>query len=99
MAHPTLFEVDVPIHDTTGMHGLHVFTGQATSRSEALTRAHLAYDAALAAQRAGLKNPGRQEGGWGARGVRDGWELDWAAATAGPWTNPFSWTSKRSYEL
>lgn len=100
MPHPKLFEVDVPIHDTTHtLHGLHVFTGQATSRSEALNRAHQVYDAALAARKAGLDNPGRQDGGWQARGVRDGWELNWAAAKASPWIDPFSWSSKTTYEL
>ncbi len=67
-----LYEVDVPIHRTDQqLHGLHVFTGQATSPSEALARAHQVYDAALAARKAGLANPGRQDDGWGAeRGPR-----------------------------
>jgi hypothetical protein len=95
------FEVDVPIHHNTNraLHGVHVFTGKASSPGEALTRAHEVYDAALAARQAGLEIPGQQDGGWGARGVRDGWELDWAAAKAGPWSNPDSWTRTTSYEL
>ncbi|WP_326743392.1 hypothetical protein [Streptomyces sp. NBC_01768] len=94
------YEVDVPIHTNDwALHGVHVFTGRASSVTEALARAHQVYDAALAARQAGLEIPGRQDGGWGARGVRDGWEMDWAAAKAGPWSNPFSWSSKKPYEL
>ncbi|MFE2384407.1 hypothetical protein [Streptomyces misionensis] len=100
MPQPQFYEVDVPIHRTDQqLHGLHVCTGQATSPSEALARAHQVYDAALAARKAGLANPGRQHGGWGASGVRDGWELDWRAAKADRWTNPSSWTSTSSYVL
>ncbi|GAA2615450.1 hypothetical protein GCM10010304_80860 [Streptomyces roseoviolaceus] len=100
MLKPELYEVDVPIHDTTRtLHGLHVFTGQAASPSEALTRAHQVYDQALAARKAGLAHPGRQDGGRGASGVRDGWEPDWAAAKACPWIDPFSWSNTSSHEL
>ncbi|MEU7592557.1 hypothetical protein AB0B79_05900 [Streptomyces sp. NPDC039022] len=82
----TVFEVDVPIHTRDRkLHGLHVFTGQATSPDEALTRAHQVYDQALAAREAGRDNPGRQDGGWGACGVRDGWEPDWEAAKTAVW--------------
>ncbi|MFD7667766.1 hypothetical protein [Streptomyces sp. NPDC059788] len=96
----TFFEVDVPMHTTDRtLHGLHVFTGQATSPGEALARAHQVYDQALAAREAGRDNPGRQDGGWGARGARDGWEPDWGAATAAPWTDPFSWCSTGSFAL
>lgn len=94
------YEVDVPIHTTDwALHGVHVFTGQATSRTEALARAHQVYAQALSAHHAGRTNPGRQDGGWGASAVRDGWELDWAAAKASPWSNPSSWTRKNPYEL
>ncbi|WDM16491.1 hypothetical protein J3S85_36405 [Streptomyces lavenduligriseus] len=98
MPKPELYEVDVPIHHAD-QHGLHVFTGQATSPSEALARAQQVYTAALAARKAGRANPGRQDGGWGASGVRDGWELDWRAAKAHPWSDPFGWTGKNSVEL
>ncbi|MFF8960788.1 hypothetical protein [Streptomyces sp. NPDC014894] len=82
------FEVDVPIHDTSrAQHGVHVFTGEATSATEALRIAHEVYDAALAAHTAGIAIPGKQAGGWGARGLRPGWALDWQAAKAGPWNN------------
>ncbi|PJM98593.1 hypothetical protein CG740_34685 [Streptomyces sp. CB01201] len=94
------YEVDVPIHDTSKQrYGVHVFTGKATSADEALTRAQQVYDASAAARQAGRELPGPQDDGWGARGVRDGWELDWAAAVAGPWSNPNSWTRKTIYEL
>ncbi|MFG2629995.1 hypothetical protein [Streptomyces sp. NPDC048473] len=95
------FEVDVPTHHTTNhqLHGVHVFTGEASSESEALHIAHAVYDAALAAQQAGLEIPGMQAGGWGARGLRPDWALDWQAAKAGPWNNPNDWTRKKPYEL
>ncbi|MFJ4917667.1 hypothetical protein [Streptomyces sp. NPDC088726] len=98
--HLEFYEVDVPIHtNDRALHGVHVFTGKASSVTEALTRAHQVYDAAFAAQQAGLEVPGRQDGGWGARGVRDGWELDWASAQAGRWFDPYSWTGEKPYEL
>ncbi|MFE1383431.1 hypothetical protein ACFW6S_31230 [Streptomyces sp. NPDC058740] len=88
------FEVDVPIHDTANpaLKGLHVFTGVADSPATALRRAHEVYDAALAARTAGLEVPGRQPDGWGASGIRPGWELEWTAAKAGRWHNPLSCT-------
>ncbi|MER6445478.1 hypothetical protein [Streptomyces venezuelae] len=91
-----VYEVNVPIHtNDRALHGVHVFTGQASSVTEALTRAHQVY----AARQAGIEVPGQQDGGWGAREVRDGWELDCAAAKAGPWSNPNSWIHTRSYKL
>ncbi|MFF5131044.1 hypothetical protein ACFY41_29490 [Streptomyces syringium] len=87
------FEVDVPIRSTEapGLRGLHVFTGRADSRSAAVRIAHEVYDAAHAARQAGLEIPGKQPDGWAARGYRTGWELDWKAATAGRWNDPYSW--------
>ncbi|MEU8764776.1 hypothetical protein [Streptomyces sp. NPDC048659] len=94
MPHTEFYEVDVPIHDTTNpaLKGRHVFTGIADSPTTALRRAHEVYDAALAARTAGLEGPGRQPDGWGASGIRPGWELEWTAAKAGRWHNPFSST-------
>ncbi|MGW1364545.1 hypothetical protein ACWCQP_44970 [Streptomyces chartreusis] len=88
------FEVDVPITSTAqpGLSGVHVFTGPADSSSAALRNAREAYDAARAAQEAGLEIPGTRPDGWGARGYRPGWEPNWIAATAGPWHSPYSWT-------
>ncbi|MEV2255879.1 hypothetical protein AB0I94_35880 [Streptomyces sp. NPDC050147] len=88
------FEVDVPIHHNTDQqaHGVHVFTGEASSKREALRKAHEVYDAALAAYTAGREIPGKQAGGWGARGLRPDWALDWQAAKAKPWKNPNDWT-------
>ncbi|MER6160887.1 hypothetical protein ABT147_36095 [Streptomyces sp. NPDC001868] len=87
------YEVDVPIRNTAqpGMSGLHVFTGPATSTGEAVRLAHEVYAAAVAAQQAGLEIPRKRSDGWGAYGVRPGWEPDWLAASAGPWDDPYSW--------
>ncbi|MET9375952.1 hypothetical protein ABZX98_17655 [Streptomyces sp. NPDC002992] len=52
--------------------------------------AHEVSDAARAAAEAGLETPHGRPDGWGAWGYRPGWELDWPAAKAGPWTNPYS---------
>ncbi|MFI1719196.1 hypothetical protein [Streptomyces litmocidini] len=95
------FEVDVPIHDTANpaLKGLHVFTGVADSPATALRRAHEVYDAALAARTAGLEVPGRQPDGWGASGVRPGWEMEWTAAKAGRWHNPLSCTPRSDFAL
>ncbi|MGW3653553.1 hypothetical protein [Streptomyces sp. NPDC000878] len=85
------YEVDVPISTAAGLSGVHVFTGPADSRSAAVRIAHEVYDAARAAQEAGLEVPGKRPDGWGARGYRPGWELDWPAATADRWNNPYRW--------
>jgi hypothetical protein len=89
------FEVDVPAHHTTdpGRRGLHVFTGEARTRREALRRAHEAVDDALAARTAGHEIRCKHPGGWAARGLRTDWVLDWAAAKAGRWVDPYSWTT------
>ncbi|MEU3907296.1 hypothetical protein AB0F20_26325 [Streptomyces goshikiensis] len=39
------FEVDVPIRNTEGLRGVHVFTGHADSDSAASKAAHEVYDA------------------------------------------------------
>jgi hypothetical protein len=95
------FEVDVPIRCTAqpGLRGLHVFTGPAASTGEAVRIAHEIYDAARAAQQAGLEIPGKRPDGWGASGYRSGWELDWSAAMAGRWNDPFSWIRVSDFEL
>ncbi|MFF5393242.1 hypothetical protein ACFY5H_33870 [Streptomyces sp. NPDC013012] len=95
------FEVDVPIHDTANpaRKGLHVFTGVADSPATALRRAHEVYDAALAARAAGLEAPGKQPDGWGASGIRPGWELEWPAAKAGRWHNSLSCTPHSDFAL
>ncbi|MGW4161982.1 MULTISPECIES: hypothetical protein [unclassified Streptomyces] len=101
MPNREVYEVDVPIHNTTNpaLRGLHVFTGEADSPTTALRRAHEVYDAALAAQQAGLDIPGKQPDSWGARGLRPGWELDWPAAKAGRWHNPLSCTRRSDFAL
>ncbi|QIB49516.1 hypothetical protein [Streptomyces aureoverticillatus] len=87
------FEVDVPTRSTDepGLRGVHVFTGPADSRGAAVRIAHEVYDAARAAREAGLEFPAKRPDGWGVRGYRPGWELDWPAATAGRWNEPYSW--------
>ncbi|MGW5928820.1 hypothetical protein ACWF2L_21605 [Streptomyces anulatus] len=88
------FEVDVPMRstETPSLEGVHVFTGQAGSRSAAVKAAHEVYDAARAAAEAGLEIHHGRADGWGACGYRRGWELDWPTAKVGPWRNPYSWT-------
>lgn len=88
------YEVDVPTRSTAqpGLSGVHVFTGQADSRSTAVRIAHEVYDEARAAKEAGLEIPHGRPDGWGACGYRPGWEPDWNAATASQWNNPYSWT-------
>ncbi|WP_432171164.1 hypothetical protein [Streptomyces sp. 1222.5] len=95
------FEVDVPIRstETPGLEGVHVFTGQADSRSAAMKAAHEVYDVARAAAEAGLEIPHGRPDGWGACGYRPGWELDWPAAKAGPWRSPYSWLNSSPLEL
>ncbi|MFI7178951.1 hypothetical protein [Streptomyces spororaveus] len=95
------FEVDVPIRSTQtpGLSGVHVFTGRADSDSAALQAAHEVYDAARTAAQAGLEMPHGRPDGWGACGYRPGWELDWPAATAAPWRNPYSWLNSSLIEL
>ncbi|MET8944574.1 hypothetical protein ABZX30_13575 [Streptomyces sp. NPDC004542] len=90
-----IYEVDVPIHDTTdpARRGVHVFTGVADSPAAALRRAHEVYDAALAAHTAGREIPGKQPDQWGAAGLRPGWQMEWPAARAGLWNDPVSTSS------
>lgn len=101
MTQPPYYEVDVPIRstETPGLEGVHVFTGQASSVHEALTRAHEAYDAAFAARQAGLEIPRGGPDGWCACGYRPGWELDWPAAKASPWRSPYSWLNSKPFEM
>ncbi|MFJ3673711.1 hypothetical protein ACIPSE_45440 [Streptomyces sp. NPDC090106] len=93
------FEVDVPITSTDGLRGVHVFTGHADSHTSAVRIAHEVYDAARAAQEAGLEIPRVRPDGWGARGYRPGWEPDWLSATAGRWNSPHSWLRASDFDL
>lgn len=98
---PRIYVVDVPIHNPAdpARRGLHVFTGVADSPAAALRRAQEVYEAALAAHTAGLEIPAKQPDSWGARGLRPGWRMDWAAAKAGPWHNPLSWSRISDFAL
>ncbi|TBO58889.1 hypothetical protein EYS09_15015 [Streptomyces kasugaensis] len=99
--HLRIYEVDVPMHDTTdpARCGVHVFTGVADSPAAALRRAHEVYGAALAAHTAGLEIPGKQPDRWGASGLRPGREMEWPAARASRWHNSVSWTIRSDFAL
>ncbi|MFD3565449.1 hypothetical protein ACFWVU_38165 [Streptomyces sp. NPDC058686] len=101
MTQPPYYEVDVPIRstETPGLEGVHVFTGWADSRGAAVKAAHEVYDAARAAAEAGREIPHGRPDGWCACGYRPGWELDWLAATAGPWRSPYSWLNSKPFEM
>ncbi|MFD3729298.1 hypothetical protein [Streptomyces sp. NPDC058671] len=81
------FQVNVPIRNSVQPEqcGLHVFTGPADTWLEALRIARETCDTAVAAQEAGVPVPRRRPDGWGARGLRPGWVLDWPAATVDAW--------------
>ncbi|MFC8795168.1 hypothetical protein [Streptomyces cinereoruber] len=81
------FQVSVPIRSSVQPehHGLHVFTGLADTWSDALRFARETSDTTAAAQEAGSPLPCRRPDGWGARGLRPGWVLDWTAATVDAW--------------
>jgi hypothetical protein len=85
------WEVDVPTknNDLRGKR-LHVFVGLADSPLAARTAARDAYTKALLLHQAGQEIPHESISGWGARGLRPDWDLDWAKATAAPWVNPHS---------
>ncbi|MER5916803.1 hypothetical protein ABT124_42170 [Streptomyces sp. NPDC001982] len=85
------YEVNVPTMNSSGRRGLRIFTGEADKPGAAIQIAHKIYAAAVAAQQSGLHIAGRRPDGWGARGVRPCWELDWSAATASLWNDPYSW--------
>ncbi|MFI6689097.1 hypothetical protein [Streptomyces sp. NPDC050485] len=101
MDNPYFYEVDVPIHrtDNPAVQGTHIFAGKADSMAEAVRIVHEVYDAARAARQAGSEVPDQRPDGWGARGYRVGWELDWSEAEAGRWNNPYSWTRVSDLEL
>jgi hypothetical protein len=82
------FQVAVPMRSIAqpDRRGMHVFTGSADDGRQALRMARETCEAALAARAAGCPLPGRLPNGWGARGVRPGWTMDWAAATVAVWS-------------
>ena len=98
--HP-YYEVDVPIRSTEApaRRGVHIFTGCAGSCAAAVPAAHEFYDAARTAAEAGCEIPHGRPDGWCCCGYRPGWDLDWSAATAGPWRSPYSWLNSTTYEL
>jgi hypothetical protein len=74
--------------NSSGRCGLRIFTGEADNPGAAIQIAYKVYAAAVAAQQSGLRV--RRRDGWGERGMRSGWELDWSAATASLWNDPYS---------
>jgi hypothetical protein len=94
-----VYEVDVPTRNHgTGQRGLHIVTGEADSPTDAVRIAQEVYDAAVAAQQAGLEIPYKRPDGWGARAARPGWDPDWSAATANRLSGDSSWTRGSSLE-
>ncbi|MFQ3556598.1 hypothetical protein QZN11_07285 [Streptomyces gramineus] len=89
MRNRQVYQVSVPAQQDHSDAGLHIFTGEATSPGTALRSARKVHDAALAAQRDGLPQPAHRSDGWSACGMRPGWQLDWSAATACLWKNPY----------
>ncbi|MEV8434710.1 hypothetical protein PGH47_42470 (plasmid) [Streptomyces sp. HUAS 31] len=87
MEQQEFFQVTVPIchSQDPAMRGVHVFTGEASSRAEAVCLARRGYKDARYAYEAGLQIPLMWPSGWGARGLRPGWEPDWSAAKASLW--------------
>ncbi|MFC8292409.1 hypothetical protein ACFUJ0_13165 [Streptomyces sp. NPDC057242] len=81
------FQVNVPTRSSTHpeRHGFHLFTGPAGCEREALRIARETCEAALDAQAAGSRMPRREYGGWGASGIRPGWDFDWPAASVRCW--------------
>ncbi|MFF5391875.1 MULTISPECIES: hypothetical protein [unclassified Streptomyces] len=81
------FQVKVPMANSAQPEqcGVHIFTGPADTCLDALRIARETCNAAIAAQNAGNPIPRRRSDGWGARGLRYGWNLDWAAATVVAW--------------
>ncbi|MFD3565867.1 hypothetical protein [Streptomyces sp. NPDC058671] len=88
-----LYEVDVPIRNTAGLRGVHVFT--ATPTAAALpygspTRSTTGPPPRGGRARGPLQAAGRLDG-WTGRGYRLGWELGGRATAAGRWNEPYSW--------
>lgn len=83
------FEVDVPTkHNDQPGQRIHIFVGLADDPLAARNAAHDAYDKARLLHQAGQEIPHEFISGWGARGLRPDWDLDWNKATAAPWVNP-----------
>lgn len=89
MAPEPYFQVSVPTthREQPGRHGLHIFTGPASSSEEALHCAREACNAALAAQRRDIDRDPPSPIRWRARGVCQEWVMDWKAATVDFWHN------------
>ncbi|MET4668312.1 hypothetical protein [Streptomyces sp. PvR018] len=81
------FQVSVPTthREQPDRHGLHIFTGPASTSEEAVRCAREACEAALVAGRPdGALPPAAR---WRVSGVCPEWVMDWEAATAAFWEN------------
>ncbi len=89
MAPEPYFQVSVPTthREQPGRHGLHIFTGPASSSEEALHCAREACNAALVAQGRDIDREPPSPIRWRARGVCQEWVMDWKAATVDFWHN------------
>ncbi|MGW3436612.1 hypothetical protein ACWDB3_05415 [Streptomyces bacillaris] len=83
------FQVSVPTthREQPGRHGLHIFTGPASTSEEAVRCAREACEAALAAGRTATDGAVPPDARWRVRGVCREWAMDWEAATAAFWEN------------
>ncbi|MFE2693641.1 hypothetical protein [Streptomyces mirabilis] len=81
-----MWEVDVPIEhrEDKNRTGIHVFTGLAQNKNDALASARRVYDEARAHQQEGrdIPFPEQLRWDWAARGTRPDWELRWERAKA-----------------
>ncbi|AVI00194.1 hypothetical protein C5L38_34630 (plasmid) [Streptomyces sp. WAC00288] len=93
------YEVNVPMRSVAGNRGVHVFTGMATDPGSAIRIAQQTYRAAQVAQQAGRAIPGKSPDGWGARGYRPGWQLDWRSATAALWRDLHGWPHRGAIRI
>lgn len=89
MAPEPYFQVSVPTthREQPGRHGLHIFTGPASSSEEALHCARESCNAALVAQGRDIDREPPSPIRWRARGVCQEWVMDWKAATVDFWHN------------
>ncbi|MEU0356379.1 hypothetical protein [Streptomyces cyaneofuscatus] len=83
------FQVSVPTthREHPDRHGLHIFTGPASTSEEAVRCAREACEAALAAERTATDGALPPVARWRVRGVCREWAMDWEAATAAFWEN------------
>ncbi|MFJ6785560.1 hypothetical protein [Streptomyces yangpuensis] len=92
------FDVAVPIRNTEGLRGVHVFTGRADSGSAAIKGAHEVYDAARAAAEAGREIP-RVPGRLGRPRIQARLGTQLARREGRPWKSWYSRLTRQPFEL